>query len=47
MQDVAKDLIVQPIAGTTNYNLFLTGYTSNYNSAPGVTSEAFFLSLKL
>jgi hypothetical protein len=45
-QNVAKDLIVQPIAGTTDYNLFLTGYTSNYNSTPGVSSEAFFLSLK-
>ncbi len=47
LSDVANDLIVEPVAGTASYNMFVTGATSNYNSTSAVKSEAYYMSLKL
>lgn len=44
--DIARDLIFDPIANSSDYNLYLTGLTENYNSTASVFNEAYFLALR-
>ena len=46
LADVANDLIFQQQPGTQDYLLYLTGYTSNYNSTSSARNEVYFLELK-
>ena len=46
LADVANDLIFQQITGTTDYYLYLTGYTSNYVSVTAKRTEVYYLQLK-